>query len=91
MIRRRQKSLVLTAMVLMVTISVIMGCSKITPENFKKLNSGMTYEEVHKIIGDPASCESVIGIKSCIWEEGEKAIAVKFLSDKVLLFSSKDL
>lgn len=79
--------------IFMVSIfSVLAGCSgKITPENFDKLNSGMTYEQVQKIIGDPASCESNIGIKSCTWEEGEKNINVKFLADKVFLFSSNNL
>ncbi|MGD9212242.1 MAG: DUF3862 domain-containing protein [Desulfobacteraceae bacterium] len=68
------------------------GCSKITPENYKKLNSGMVYEEVKKIIGDPVSCsESIIGFKSCDWEESDKTIDVIFLADKVFLFSSKNL
>ena len=82
----------MTITIILVGIFVLlMGCSKVTPENLKKINSGMTYAEVQKIIGDPANCESKIGLKSCVWEEGDKRIKVQFLAEKVLLFSSKNL
>ena len=88
---RIKKRIITGAAVLITVTFAFLGCSRITPENYKKLNSGMTYEEVNSIIGDPANCESTIGIKSCIWEEGDKTIDVKFLTNKVLLFSSENL
>lgn len=79
-------------MIALVGISLAgLGCSKVTAENYKQLNSGMTYEEVQKIIGEPANCESTLGFKSCVWEDGDKSISIKFLADSVLLFSKKNL
>ncbi len=91
MIRFKQIRYIAAAFILAGILLVGMGCSKITPQNFEKLNSGMSYEEVCKIIGEPTSCESMVGVKSCAWKDGEKTINVKFLTDKVLLFSSSNL
>lgn len=91
MTRFQNPPFALSAILLLSIFFAVMGCSKVTSENYNKLNSGMTYEQVQEIIGEPTSCESSIGIKSCAWEEGDKSIKVKFLADKVFLFSSKNL
>ncbi len=91
MIRFKETRYIATAILLVGILLAIMGCSKVTPQNFEKLNSGMSYEEVRKIIGEPTNCESMIGVKTCVWKDGEKTIDVKFLTDKVLLFSSSNL
>ena len=69
----------------------IMGCSKVTQENYDRIKSGMTYEEVKKILGDPTNCESGLGIKSCVWQHGEKKIDIKILADQVIFLTSKNL
>jgi hypothetical protein len=68
-----------------------MGCSKITPKNLRKLNSGMTYAEVKKVVGDADDCKQGIFFKNCDWKEGDKSLRVKFLSEKVFLFFTKNV
>jgi len=63
------------------------GCSKITKENYDKLEMGMEYKEVTALLGNPDSCSDSLNVKSCIWGSETKNIKVNFLSDKVVVFS----
>ena len=74
-----------------VLILAAFGCSKVTQENYDKLKTGMSYDEVLKILGKPDNCESSLGVNSCIWGKPEKSIRVKFVSQKVVWTSSKGL
>ena len=87
----KKRHFIFGVIMLMAVSFSVMGCKRITMENYRKLNSGMTYEEVQKIFGEPAGCETSIGIKSCSWKDGDKSIDIKFLADKVFLFSNENL
>ena len=69
----------------------LFGCSKVNRENFDKLKVGMDYQEVVSIIGEPDKCDSLLGIKNCVWGDEDKNITVKFVADKVAVPSMKGL
>lgn len=71
--------------------ALIVGCSKINQDNYKKLETGMPYDQVTDLLGKPDECTAVIGIKNCIWGDENKNITIKFVSDQVMLFSSKGM
>ena len=70
---------------------VVLGCSKLTLENYDQITTGMSYEEVTRLIGLPDSCDDVMGVRNCVWGEGKRSVNVSFLGGKVLLFSSSNL
>ena len=63
----------------------LMGCSKLSKENYDKIKMGMDFQQVVKIIGEPDKCDAGLGTKSCIWGNDQKNIKIKFLADKVIL------
>jgi len=67
------------------------GCSKITKENYDKLEIGMGYSEVSALLGNPNGCAESIGVKSCVWGNEKKNIKVNFLGDQILVLSSSGL
>lgn len=76
------------AMALLVTM---LGCSKVTLENYNKISSGMSYEEVTALIGAPDQCDDVMGVRNCVWGNEKRSINVSFVGGNVLLFSSHNL
>jgi len=70
---------------------VVLGCSKLTLENYNKITTGMSYEEVTQLIGSPDSCDDVMGVRNCTWGDEKRSVNVSFLGGKVLLFSSSNL
>jgi hypothetical protein len=77
--------------VLLLALVWLSACSKLTPENFNKIKSGMEYAQVVEILGEPSRCDSLLIAKSCIWGDDKKKIDVKFVSDKVVLTTSTGL
>lgn len=69
----------------------ILGCSKLTLENYRKITVGMPYDKVVQLIGPPEQCDDVMGVRSCSWGDDKRAVHVNFLADQVLLFSSSNL
>ena len=76
---------------LMTTLFFTAGCSKVTTENYNKLEMGMEYSEVTELLSNPNSCTESIGVKSCIWGNETKNIKVNFLGDQTVVFSSTGL
>lgn len=68
---------------------LLLACgSKITQENFDKVQPGMTQEEVKAILGAPteSSAASIGPISggTWIWKTGDATIAIQFVSGTVL-------
>lgn len=61
--------------------------SKISAENFERIQTGMSQKEVAAILGEPTetSAISIAGLSGgmATWRDGNTEISVQFLNDKV--------
>jgi hypothetical protein len=69
----------------------LFGCSKLTQENYNKLQTGMTYEEVQAILGKPGSCSEALFTRNCTWGDKKTNVSVTFIGGKLVLHSSTNL
>lgn len=76
----KKRYLIITTLVLLLS-----GCSNVTKENYDKIKSGMTYDEVVEILGKPEGCSETLGISNCEWKEDEAKISITFLSNQVTI------
>lgn len=72
-------------------LTMLLGCSKLTMENYSKIRMGIEYSEVVKILGKPDNCSEALFLKNCVWGNEQKNITVNFAGDKAILFTSKNL
>jgi len=70
---------------------MLAGCSKLTLEHYNKIAVGMPYDDVTALIGAPASCDDVLGLRHCSWGDEKRSVNVTFAGGKVMLFSSSNL
>ncbi len=71
---------------------VLTACgSKVSLENYGKLRTGQSYDEVKQILGDPARCDEALGIRTCVWGDEQRGISVNFVAGQVMLLSAKNL
>ena len=72
-------------------ILLLAACSRVTQENFSKIQDGMTEQEVTAILGSPteSSSGSILGISgtSSKWAGGDATISIRFVNGKVALRS----
>jgi hypothetical protein len=70
---------------------LLAACSRITQDNFAKVQDGMTEQEVAAILGSPtqSSSASVLGISgtSSTWSGGDATITIRFVNGKVAMKS----
>jgi len=75
---------------LLVALAVA-ACSKVTQENFAKIQEGMSEQEVIALLGAPTESNSVnvLGVSgtSSRWVDGDAVISVRFVNGKVALKS----
>ena len=81
----------LRRMALLVSICLLAACSKVTAENYAKIKSGMGYKEVVGILGNPASCDDIVGFRSCKWGDEKSHIPARFAGDAVIIHSAQTL
>ena len=67
------------------------GCSKLTQKNYDQLKTGMNYDEVTAILGNPDKCSDVLGVKKCTWGDEQKHININFVADKMMLSNAKNI
>jgi hypothetical protein len=73
------------------SLAILCGCSRLTMENYAKIKMGIEYNEVVKILGKPDSCSEALFVRSCVWGDEQKNITVNFAGDKVILFTSRNI
>lgn len=78
------------------TISITLAlslaaCSKLTTDNYQKIESGMEKSEVFDLLGDADECGGALGFEGCTWGDNDRYITVGFAGDKVMTKSSKGL
>lgn len=78
-------------LVAMGLVLAMLGCSRLTLENYSQISVGMRYDEVTRLIGSPDRCDDVMGVRTCRWGDDKQSIHVNFVGGKVLLFSSSNL
>ena len=84
-----------TALLVGGLLLALAGCSRLTQDNFNKIQDGMTYEEVVSILGEPTDSKGVgagsLSASSVTWENDSARANIKFLNNKVQLkaFESK--
>jgi hypothetical protein len=70
-------------------VLLLAACSKVTSENFAKIQDGMSEQEVAAILGNPteSSSGSILGISgtSSTWAGGDATITIRFVNGKVAL------
>ena len=70
---------------------LLAACSKVTQENFARIQDGMSEQEVTAILGSPteSSSGSILGISgtSSKWTGGDAVITIQFVNGKVALRS----
>ena len=68
---------------------VLVACSKVTQENFAKVQEGMSEQEVIALLGSPTESNSVnvLGISgtSSRWVSGDAEITIRFVNGQVAL------
>ena len=73
----------------LILLVLLAGCgSKITQENFDKIQAGMSREEVKGILGEPTESSGVsvgaISGDTWSWKKNGTVITIQFVSGKVL-------
>ncbi|XZG71570.1 DUF3862 domain-containing protein [Chitinibacteraceae bacterium HSL-7] len=67
---------------------LLAACSKVTPENFAKIDTGMSREEVVKVLGEPDSADgaSLLGLsgESAVWKSRKATITIAFVNGHVV-------
>ncbi|HEX2566299.1 MAG TPA: hypothetical protein VHL85_05535 [Burkholderiales bacterium] len=70
---------------------MLVACSKVTQENFAKIQEGMPEQEVIGLLGKPTESSSVnlLGVSGTAsrWVSGDAEITVRFVNGKVALKS----
>jgi hypothetical protein len=68
---------------------VLAACSKVTADNFARIQEGMSEAEVRAVLGSPteSSSTTVLGISGTAsrWVAGDTVITVRFVNGKVAL------
>jgi hypothetical protein len=75
----------------LVLVMLLAACSKVSEENFARIDEGMTEEQVMAILGRPseATSVSVLGVSGTTsrWAGNGAVITVRFVNGKVALKS----
>lgn len=79
------------AMLILVMGFSLTGCSNLTQDNYDKIQMGMSFQDVEKLLGSDATCDSVMGMKSCTWGNNDRFVKIQFMADKVVLHVAKGL
>ncbi len=78
--------------ILAVTGVLLSACgSRVSLDNYNKLKTGQSFDEVKKIVGEPVRCDEALGIRACAWGDEKRGFSVNFVADKVLLLSAHNL
>ncbi|HEA18429.1 MAG: DUF3862 domain-containing protein [Pseudoalteromonas prydzensis] len=67
------------------------ACSKVSLENYEKIEIGMDKTAVEAILGSADSCVEKTLHTNCTWGDDSKNIEITLVSDKVSLYSKTGL
>lgn len=81
---------ILTVSVLLPFIFMV-GCNKLTQENYSKLSVGMSRTSVEQIFGKPDNCQNVMMATNCTWTNKEANLQIQFVDNNVITYFSKNI
>jgi hypothetical protein len=86
-------SLVLRRMVFVAASAFLLSACgpSLSLANYNRLQVGQSYDEVKQIVGEPARCDEMLGVRTCVWGDEQRGISVNFVGGKVLLLSARNL
>jgi hypothetical protein len=71
---------------LLMLVLLLAACSKVTQENYQKIEEGMTEEQVVALLGKPTETNSVsvLGVSGSVsrWVADDAVITVRFVNGK---------
>lgn len=70
---------------------VFTGCTKLSKENYDKIQVGMSYTQVTDILGKATKCDALAGMSDCTWGDEKHYIKVKLVADKVMFMHSQGI
>jgi len=76
---------------LLVPILLLAACSKVSMENYQRLKTGQHYDEVVAVVGPPARCDELLGVRQCVWGDEQRNIKIGFVGDRVLTLAANNL
>ncbi len=62
------------------------ACSKVSLENYEKIEVGMDKAEVEAILGSADNCVEKTLHTNCVWGDESKNIEITLVSDKVTIY-----
>ena len=77
--------------ILIFSVLVFLGCSKVNKDNYDSLRVGMSYDATVAVLGKPNSCDSVGEASSCVWGNVSKNIKVRFIADRAVLINAQGI
>jgi len=79
-------------LLIILNLLLVVSCSKLTLQNYDKLKTGMSYDEVVNIIGKPGHCKEKLGARQCQWgEDGTTQITTSFIAGSAVFYSHENL
>ncbi len=70
-------------------LTLLIACSRVTEDNYNRIENGMEEAAVIKILGEPDESSSMgigsLSGKSSEWDDGKAKISIQFFNGKVKL------
>ncbi len=76
---------------ILAAVLLLAACDRLTLANYNKVQSGMSYDQVTQILGEPAKCSEALGIRMCSWGNEKHSANVNFVGGQVVLTSAENL
>lgn len=78
-----------TKWILIASLVLLSACSKVSSDNFAKVQEGMSMQQVVSILGEPSEVSSAglgpISGSTAVWKEKDIVIEIAFFNEKVKL------
>jgi hypothetical protein len=78
-------------LIIIAGLLTLAGCSKVTLENYNKVEVGMDKAALEQILGSADNCEEKTLHTNCTWGDDNKHIKVTLVTEKVTLYTKKGL
>jgi hypothetical protein len=70
---------------------LLAACSKVTMDNYNRLKVCQGYDEIVAVLGQPARCDELVGVRHCVWGDEQRNIKIGFVASKALTLSASNL